>query len=350
MSRCSSVRVVLTEGVTAWVLSAYGDDARLVAKRPVYSWRPGAPVLVQVKDSDGSHEAIVRTATLGRGRNPIAARMAAALTAAETFDVPAPRLIAADIDGSRAGDPAILESVLPGTSEIPRVATTARLQAFGQIIGRLWYAEMSPTNDLNSREASIDVKNGSAERRRAVRFERSTAAERTAMIQQLSATWECNVEEAEQRIVAPASGRSDLLEAAEERLAMAPVPSGRTTLVHGDLWQGNLLWVGDEPCGLIDWDVAGVGHPYLDLGTARLDAAIMFGVDAMDEVLAGWQRATDHSPVPNELAYWDIRAALNTPATMEIPAVAEYGRADLDAATQAARRDDFLRAALHRLA
>ena len=40
-------------------------------------------------------------------------------------------------------------------------------------------------------------------------------------------------------------------------------------LVHGDCWQGNSLWVGDELRGFIDWDAAGTGSPGIDLGTMR---------------------------------------------------------------------------------
>ena len=108
--------------------------------------------------------------------------------------------------------------------------------------------------------------------------------------------------------------RSPLLEAAEARLGELPTPSGATVFVHGDLWQGNTVWNGQALVGMVDWDVAGVGHPGIDLGTLRLDAAITFGLPAAAEVLVGWQRATGKAA--DATAYWDLVAALTTPTDM----------------------------------
>jgi aminoglycoside phosphotransferase (APT) family kinase protein len=55
--------------------------------------------------------------------------------------------------------------------------------------------------------------------------------------------------------------------------------------------------------GLVDWDAAGVGHPGIDLGTLRLDAAILFGLPAADEVLEGWGQAA-RPPTPWRTGTW----------------------------------------------
>jgi aminoglycoside phosphotransferase (APT) family kinase protein len=117
-------------------------------------------------------------------------------------------------------------------------------------------------------------------------------------------------------------------------------------LVHGDLWQGNTLWTGESCVGMVDWDAAGVGHPGIDLGTLRLDAAIMFGLPAAAVVLEGWRQAAGQEP--DAMAYWDLVAALTTPTDMAswLPVAHDHGRVDLDAATLNHRRDAFLRAAL----
>jgi hypothetical protein len=150
-----------------------------------------------------------------------------------------------------------------------------------------------------------------------------------------------------------ASGSTRLLDVAEERLDQLPVPAGATVFVHGDLWQGNTLWRGEALVGMVDWDAAGLGHPGIDLGTLRLDAAIMFGLPAAAEVLEGWRQATGQ---PAEaVAYWDVVAGLTTPAEggdwfgQWLAVVHECGRVDLDAATLTGRRDAFLRAALDKL-
>jgi aminoglycoside phosphotransferase (APT) family kinase protein len=125
-----------------------------------------------------------------------------------------------------------------------------------------------------------------------------------------------------------------------------PIPQGGTGLVHGDLWQGNTLWTGERCVGIVDWDAAGVGHPGIDLGTLRLDAAIMFGLPAAAVVLEGWRQAIGQEPAA--MAYWDLVAALTTPTDMAtwLPVAHDHGRVDLDAATLNGRRDAFLHAAL----
>jgi aminoglycoside phosphotransferase (APT) family kinase protein len=146
-----------------------------------------------------------------------------------------------------------------------------------------------------------------------------------------------------------ATGSSPLLEAAEERISGVSVPAVLTVFVHGDLWQGNTLWTGDTCEGMVDWDAAGVGHSGIDLGTLRLDAAILFGLPAAAEILEGWRQAT--SQAAEAMAYWDVVAALTSPTDMGqwLPVAHDHGRVDLDAATLMDRRDAFLRAALDRL-
>jgi aminoglycoside phosphotransferase (APT) family kinase protein len=143
-----------------------------------------------------------------------------------------------------------------------------------------------------------------------------------------------------------ATGASPLLEAAAERVNQVPMPRGVTVLVHGDLWQGNTLWTGERYVGLVDWDAAGVGHPGIDLGTLRLDAAILFGLPAADEVLEGWRQATGQAA--DATTYWDLVAALTTPTDLAqwLPVAHDHGRVDLDVAILNNRRDAFLHSAL----
>jgi aminoglycoside phosphotransferase (APT) family kinase protein len=77
---------------------------------------------------------------------------------------------------------------------------------------------------------------------------------------------------------------------------------------------GNIMTNNDQVVGLIDWGCAGFGHPGIDLGHLRLSVAFEHGMSATAEVLIGWQQETGR---PAEAtAYWDIIAALNTPADM----------------------------------
>jgi Ser/Thr protein kinase RdoA (MazF antagonist) len=119
--------------------------------------------------------------------------------------------------------------------------------------------------------------------------------------------------------------------------------------VHGDLWQGNTLWEGDTLTGVVDWDCAGSGAAGIDLGSLRCDAWMAAGPQAAAAVLAGYEEAAGRPA--DDVAYWDVAAALCTPPTIGwfTDAIRDQGRTDLDQPTLLGRRDAFLRDALHRL-
>lgn len=85
-------------------------------------------------------------------------------------------------------------------------------------------------------------------------------------------------------ISAPARVTDESLGEARIRGALAPAwppPSNPPTLLHGDLWPGNLLWVNEVITGLIDWEDASLGDPLEDVSITRLDTWWQFGEDAM---------------------------------------------------------------------
>ena len=132
-----------------------------------------------------------------------------------------------------------------------------------------------------------------------------------------------------------------LLEAADDLILAHGMPESGTVFVHGDVWPGNIIWTGDAVPVLIDWKTAGVGAPGVDLGELRKQVAIIFGPDAPDVVLDGWERAA--GTTAEDVAYWDAVAALNTPTEMD-------GWAPfVDGPAATARRDAFLVSALKRL-
>jgi len=140
-----------------------------------------------------------------------------------------------------------------------------------------------------------------------------------------------------------------LLERGAAALEALPLPSA-DAFVHGDLWQGNTLWHDGRLVAVIDWDHAGRGAAGLDLASARMDAAFLYGDGAEDAVLAGWEAEAGRA-CP-DLAYWDLTAAVATPPDLAwfVPTtIADTGRDDLDRPTLVARRDGFLERALDRL-
>jgi aminoglycoside phosphotransferase (APT) family kinase protein len=145
------------------------------------------------------------------------------------------------------------------------------------------------------------------------------------------------------------SPTTPLLDQVDAYLATAAPSFDETVLVHGDLWQGNLLYDNDQVVGVIDWEAAGAGNPGIDLGSLRWDAATLFGPSAADEILAGWEAAAGRAAT--DVAYWDLVAGANTPAdlTPMQDAIAQQGRPDLDGPTLTQRRDEFLQSALARI-
>jgi hypothetical protein len=79
-----------------------------------------------------------------------------------------------------------------------------------------------------------------------------------------------------------------LLMRAEEPITNGPVLAS-DVFVHGDLGQGNALWIGDVLVGLVDWDCVGAGPAAVDLGSLR--CRICFGIDAAEDVHRGWEDA-----------------------------------------------------------
>lgn len=234
---------------------------------------------------------------------------AAALTLAGDHQVPAPRVLAVDLDGSATGHLALLTTKLAGSSRIPEALIPERLRILGGVAARLHAIAVTPSDALPLRTRSL------------------AGAD-----------------------LGPLAGASaSLLRDAAGALAAREAPDEPHGLVHGDLWPGNTLWDGDTCSGAIDWDFAGVGPAGVDLGSLRCDAAVLYGADGPVEVLDGWQ--AEHGAPARNLAWWDVVAGVATPADLRewLPNFHAQGRRDLDLATVTRRRDAFLRAALDRL-
>ena len=302
--------MVPSEEVLRWAAGAVGSDGRVTA---VTGLREGAnPWLLRFEPAGRVAAAVLR---LGDPADPDHrlrfATEVAALRVAGAHRLPAARLIATDLDGTGTGALAVLTTVLPGDSKIPPVASAERLRNLGAAAAALQSVPLPPGPALPLRTRSIADVDFAARRRE--------------------------------------TGTTALLTAAEERLDRLAVPEGPTVFVHGDLWHGNTLWSGDHCTGLVDWDCAGAGAPGIDLGGARFDAALLFGLPAAEQVLAGWQQAAGRRA--GQVAYWDVVAATCSLADMGfcVPVMHDQGRPDLDAAVLGRRRDTFLENALARL-
>ncbi|MEO8651618.1 MAG: phosphotransferase family protein [Hyphomicrobiaceae bacterium] len=98
-------------------------------------------------------------------------------------------------------------------------------------------------------------------------------------------------------------------------LANRPAPRP-TVLVHGDFRTGNYMMEHSQLTGILDWEFCHWGDPREDLGwfCARCwrfgnDTLAAGGIAGREDLLVGYNAASDAPIASNELAYWEIFAA-----------------------------------------
>lgn len=108
---------------------------------------------------------------------------------------------------------------------------------------------------------------------------------------------------------------------------------GRSVLLHGDYWPGNVIWHGGRLAAVIDWEDARLGDPLADLATARVELLCRYGDDAMerftDRYLAGHADAIGPLRL-DSLALWELYVSA--------AALASMGDWGLEPAEEAQRR------------
>jgi aminoglycoside phosphotransferase (APT) family kinase protein len=288
-------------GARAAIRSLHGGESPwwidLTAAFSAVQRSPSSRTSAVLRSPSGRISAVLRSPSSRISPDQIATN-AAALTVAERHGLPAPRLLAADLDGREAGTPATLETVVPGTSAWPAEPSAELLRAAGAAIARVHTVVIDPQPRLPFRPRPIAVDDFAHDRR--VGRMPTTA----------------------------------LLRLADQRVQAITAPGGPLVFVHGDVWPGNTILAGGGVSALIDWKTAGVGNPGVDLGELRKQVAILYDDDAPGHVLDGWERAGGARA--DDIPYWDAVAALNTPTESYSPAAA-------------GRRDAFLRGAIARL-
>jgi aminoglycoside phosphotransferase (APT) family kinase protein len=286
----------LSERARAWVQAQIGENAAVIAVRPLHDGE--SPRWIDLRFADGSASAVVLRTPSWRISAGMVATNAAALVVAERHGISTPRLLGADLDGRHAGLPATLETVIRGAGTWPVAGSTSLLRAAGAAIAQVHHIVITSQPHLPLRPRPIAVDDFAQERR----------------LGRMPTT--------------------ALLQVADERVQAYRAPDLPIVFVHGDVWPGNMMIMGAKVRALIDWKTAGVGNPGVDLGELRKQVAISFGEKAPIYVLEGWERASGVRA--ENVPYWDATAALNTPTESDSP-------------TAARRRDAFLRAAIAQL-
>jgi aminoglycoside phosphotransferase (APT) family kinase protein len=331
----------------------------------------GSPWLLQA----GDRRVVLRTVEPGQEQQ--IATEAAGLARAAGLTVPVPELLGHDDGRAAGGVPALLSAALPGSSIIPPRPVPARLRALGAAaaalhavpcapsaalprryhpIGDVDFAALRAGHDVGPLQREAQAVLDAAAARAAGPATTSGPSASSAVTPRPAASSAATPRPAASSAATPRPAASS---AATPRPAASSVAapgrtagSAGTVFVHGDLWAGNTLWVGDTLTGLVDWDGAGAGEPGVDLGSLRMDAVLCYGADAgaADEVTAGWEAAAGRPA--EDVPYWDLVAALATPPGLgwfPESIAAQGGRPDLTRELVVRRHADFLGQALDQL-
>jgi aminoglycoside phosphotransferase (APT) family kinase protein len=197
----------------------------------------------------------------------------AALTAVSAATVLAPKPILADASGEVIGDPLLVMSFFPGAPLPPSTNADEWVQ---QMADGLAAVHATPLDQLPPH------------------FRRGeTPAERVA------------------RMVASPPKTPDALwdeVAAVLPRALEGVIANTPTLIHGDYWFGNTIWMDGRLTGIIDWDGARIADPALDVSIARNDIVVFSGPPMADLFLERYERV--RGPLAG-LVFWDLVACLS---------------------------------------
>jgi aminoglycoside phosphotransferase (APT) family kinase protein len=187
----------------------------------------------------------------------------------ERHGVAAPRLIAADPAGDRAGIPSLIMSRLAG---YPPSALTAKDPSFLPQLARAALAIHrvgGPSEDIPVFRRFFDP-----------------------------AT-----------LRAPRETSRPGLWARAIHIGQSPRPDGQSVLVHRDYHAGNTVWSGKQLSGVVDWNAASIGAPGADLAHMRWNLVVTMGPAAAEDFLARYREFSGED-LPHQ-AYWDIVMVLD---------------------------------------
>jgi aminoglycoside phosphotransferase (APT) family kinase protein len=280
-----------------WVAASMGSGARVLAVEALAGGTSSAvhSVLVDTGASCPRELVLRRFVRLEwLAEEPdTAMREAEALELLADVDLPTPRLVALDPDGSVAGAPSVLMTRLPGGVDWDPPAVEEFLRALAEPLPVVHSVGVSVSEVLPEY------------RPYPLRMRRPPV-------------W---------------AARPDVWERAFDVLDRES-PSEERLFTHRDYHPGNVLWEGGRVTGIVDWVNASVGSPWADVGHCRVNIASELGQQAADRFLDLYRavsgRTDEYHP------YWDISATI--------------GGLDEDADTQPSPADEqFLAAAVARL-
>ena len=235
------------------------------------------------------------------------------LTVLGRVDVPAPRPVWLDADGEIFGCPTIVTTRLPGRGTLAPRDSAGWLRQLGETLAAIHRVPLTKS-DLG------------------FLIEQETALNRTLAD-----------EEAKTGEHPDSAAVWSALRHWWPRLdRTAP------TLVHGDYWPGNTLWLRGRLTGVVDWEQPRFGDPGQDVGCCRLDLTLLDGPESAERFLRAYEAASGRT-VP-QLFFWDLLVATWGLTDLErwLSAYHGLGRTDITPKLMRSRLRGFIADALDR--
>lgn len=242
----------------------------------------------------------------------------AGLTAALGVDLPAPRPLGLDQEGSWFGGPALAMSRLPGRANLRTRSPTAYAGQVAPVLARIHSLAAPPapsrgpdaakTHPVDSWTPPDAVPDGVLDR---------------PTVERMLAILEPHLPEAR--------------------------ASARRSYKHADFHPGNLLWSRGRLTGVVDWAFAQPGYRAWELSYLRTELALLSSIETADQVYDTYWAAAGLTPEAPDL--WDLMCAYNAHGNLHMWLIGyrEQGRTDLTLDDLAGRLRPYAERALTRL-
>ncbi|MGD0018062.1 MAG: phosphotransferase [Candidatus Limnocylindrales bacterium] len=279
-----------------WTLRAVGGASRVLSIAPLRGGKSHANHVLRIEAGGEIREVVLRRWVRGDWQETdpefSPAQEAATYGLLASSPAPAPRLLAADLEGRECDVPALLLTREPGTN-------------------------LTTPNDIASRltefASALLLVHG---------FDRDRASRTLPPYRPYYGR---------ERLRVPAWTRWPSIWERAIEVATGPEPGEPAAFIHRDYHPGNTLWISGKLTAIVDWTTASWGPPAVDLAHMRANLAMSCGVESADEFLDAY-RVTLGSPYVHD-PYWDLRVAVDF-----LPDLPSDGRR----AARLGRLDDFV--------
>lgn len=304
---CDAITRFPPAAALAWVAAAVGPGARVVGGRRLIGGITSAVHRLTVQDRRGDRHHLVLRRWVGTQweESPVehVRREARMLESLSTTDLPAPRLVAFDAEGSEAGGtPALLMTRLAGHVHLTPRDPDDWLRQMASVLPRIHAAAI----DAPPYESWLDL-----EELQVPDWSRRPAAWRRAI----------------------------------SLVRGEPCPYG-ACFIHHDFQHFNLLWRREQLTGIVDWVFASTGPPDVDVGHCRLNLAVLFSADWAERFRKAYEAEAGRKVDP----WWDLAALMDfLPGWGPFIQVQAGRQVTVDHAGMNGRVEDLVVAALRRL-